>query len=123
MTVCVPAPGWRICTDVSQDWIFLRVVCSDPEADGCPPIAETAWSLAEKHGVIRLVIELEASAGISSYVIGQLLLLHKRCHLNGGVVRLCGVTADQYSVIKLMRLADRLPNYPSREAAVMGCRP
>jgi anti-anti-sigma regulatory factor len=122
MSVCVPAPGWRICAEVSREWMFLRVECSQSDADGSPPIAESAWSLAEAHAVNRLVVELDASALLSSYVIGQFLLLHKRCHLNGGVVRLCGLTGEQNSVIQLMRLAERLPNYASREAAVMGYR-
>jgi anti-anti-sigma regulatory factor len=122
MSVCVPAPGWQIRTDVSLEWIFLRVTCSDLEADGSPPIAETAWSLAEEHGVNRIVVELDASARLTSYLIGQLVLLHKRCYLAGGVVRLCGLSEQQFAVIQLMRLAERLPNYAGREAAVMGYR-
>jgi anti-anti-sigma regulatory factor len=123
MSVCVPAPGWQIRTDVSPDWIFLRVTCSEVEADGSPPIAETAWSLAEEQGVNRMVVELDESARLTSYLIGQLVLLHKRCYLDGGIVRLCGMSEPQYSVIQLMRLAERLPNYANREAAVMGYRP
>jgi anti-sigma B factor antagonist len=122
MSVCVPAPGWQISTDVSPEWIFLRVTCSGADADGSPPIAETAWSLAEEYRVNRLVVELDASTRLTSFLIGQLILLHKRCLLNGGVVRLCGMSVEHYSVIQLMRLADRLPNYADREAAVMGYR-
>jgi anti-anti-sigma regulatory factor len=122
MSVCVPAPGWQIRADASPEWIFLRVACLESNADASPPIAEFAWSLAERHGVNRMVLELDESARLSSYVIGQLLLLQKRCHLNGGVVRLCGLNEEQSSVLQLMRLAERLPNFRNREAAVMGYR-
>ena len=59
----------------------------------------------------------------SSYLVGQFILLHKRAHLSDGVMRLCGLTPENYRVIKLMQLANRFPNYSDREHAVMGYRP
>ena len=86
-------------------------------------MAETLWSLVEGHGIDRIVIELEDSTMVSSYLIGQLILLHKRSHLSGGVVRLCGFSSENYRVIEQMRLGQRFPNYETREDAVMGWGP
>ena len=122
MTVTIPAAGWQIFTDVSPEWLFLRLARCETEADSSPPIAESAWNLAAENGVKRLVVEIDDGTLLSSYLIGQLVLLHKRVVLNGGVLRLCGVSQQNYSIIELMRLSDRLPNYKNREAAVNGFR-
>jgi len=123
MAVSVPAHGWQIGTDVAPEWLFVRLERQHEQADPSPPIADTVWQTAQEHGLRRLVLELGEATRLSSYLIGQIVLLHKRFHLEGGVVRLCGLSEHDYSVIQLMQLADRLPNYPDREAAVMGYRP
>lgn len=117
------ADGWQIDVDRGPEWLFFRVRTSADVLGSAPPLAETMWSAAVDHHVDRLVVEFDAACLLSSFVVGQLVLLHKRAHLAGGVVRLCGLSDDQYRVIQAARLAERLPNYPDREAAVMGYRP
>lgn len=114
------APGWQFDVTNSTEWLFLRLQRLQAEAEACPPIAEKAWDLASEHHVKRLVFELDDDTMVTSYLIGQLVLLHKRVTLAGGVFRLCGFSADNYRVLQLMQLAGRLPNFRDRESAVMG---
>ena len=117
------AEGWRLELDFSSEWLFLRLYCHGYDAESSPPLAERAWSIAEQYDINRIVIEVDHETLLSSYLVGQFILLHKRAHLSDGVMRLCGLTPENYRVIELMHLSDRFPNYPDREHAVMGYRP
>lgn len=114
------APGWRLDADAGPEWLFVRIVRESREAASEPPLAESVWMLAERRGLQRIVLELDGGLLLTSYLIGQVVLLHKRVLLSGGLVRMCGVSAHNYRVLEHMRFADRFPNYPNREAAVMG---
>jgi anti-anti-sigma regulatory factor len=117
------AEGWRLELDFSTEWLFLRLYCDGYEAASSPPLAERAWSIAEQYDIKRIVIEVDHETLLNSYLIGQFLLLHKRAHLSDGVMRLCGLSPENYRVIKLMQFSDRFPNYTDREHAVLGYQP
>ena len=112
--------GWRLDVDISPEWLFLRLVRIEAECDPNPPLAERVWSVAEQHGVYRLVFELDAGLLLSSYLVGQMILLRKRAHLQGGVLRLCGLSETNREVLHILGLNEQFPNYGSREDAVMG---
>ena len=104
------ANGWQLSFDYSPEWLFIRVGNTGYEADSHPPLTETVWSLSEEHEIYRLVFELEDEALLNSYLIGQLILRHKRAHISGGVVRLWGLSPANYHVLEIMRLAGRFPD-------------
>jgi anti-anti-sigma regulatory factor len=116
------AADWKFQVDQSPEWLFVRVLHVGIDSVK-PQISETLWSLAGEQGINRLVIELGEAAWLTSYLIGQLMVLHKRAHLDGGTVRLCGISERNYQVLEMMQLTERFPNYPTREAAVMGHAP
>jgi anti-anti-sigma regulatory factor len=66
---------------------------------------------------------LEGQPSLSSSLLGQLVMLHKRLYTQGGVLRLCGLSPDQQQVICSSRLEGRFPAYQNREQAVWGHRP
>jgi anti-anti-sigma regulatory factor len=115
--------GWQVHVDEGPDWLFFRLLATSFEAEPPRPLAEVLWATASERGKNRLVLELADQALLTSYVVGQLAVLHKRTTLDGGVLRLCGMSDENYRVIQIMRLADRFPNYRTREAAVMGWQP
>lgn len=125
MTVDVSAAGWELATDLSPEWLFVRLVrrWEHAQYEPEPDVANLVWATAEQHGLKRIVFELDGNAPLTSFVIGQLILLHKRASLSDGVLRLSGLTAEHYHVLELMLLNDRFPNYASREDAVMGRTP
>lgn len=114
--------GWSLQIDESPEWWFVTIGVQ-PGETGEVGLAETLWDAAAEDGMRRFVIELNRSTLLTSILIGQLVLLHKRAWLESGVVRICGWSDVQYSVLEQMQLADRFPNYPTREAAVMGSAP
>jgi anti-anti-sigma regulatory factor len=117
------APHWVLHVDVGPEWLFFRLGKSSQDADPSPPLAQRAWDVLDEHHMYRAVVELESDVALSSHLIGQLVLLHKRCHRAGGVMRICGLNPIAYDVLKIMRLDERFPNYPSRQDAVMGNKP
>ncbi len=117
------APNWQLYVDVGPEWLFFRLGTSARNADTSPPLAERVWSIAEDNRIYRFVIELEPQVALTSHLVGQFVLLHKRSHQSGGVMRLCGLADANYQVLKIMQLHDRFPNYPTRNDAVMGYVP
>lgn len=115
--------GWQLQIDEGSEWLFFRLLQTSFESEPPRPLAEVLWAIASERGKNRLVLELAQGALLTSYIIGQLAILHKRVMLDGGVLRLCGLSDDNYRVLQMMRLAERFPNYRTREAAVMGWQP
>lgn len=121
------APGWHLEVERGPDWLYVRLRRPDAEADDTPPLAERLWWLLEEHFTRRLILELDELDVLCSYLIGQLVLLHKRIVVNGGMLRICGLSEDNQQVLRIARLGGRFPAYPDRHAAIMGrlgpCRP
>ncbi|MGD9855560.1 MAG: STAS domain-containing protein [Planctomycetaceae bacterium] len=115
--------GWRLDVDESPDWLFFRLIRSGDEYVPEPPLAEALWRIVEQRGPRRVVFEMVDGLMLTSFLVGQLVLLHKRAELVRGTFRLCGIAAHSYETLHMMGLAGRFPNYRSREDAVMGRAP
>jgi len=116
------ATDWRIEVDRGPEWLFFRVVSAgldEPKA----ALSRTLWATATESATNRIVVELADGVLLNSYLIGQLIVLHKRAHMEGGTVRLCALADHNLETLQMMRLGERFPNYASREAAVMGHYP
>ena len=111
--------NWWLDVEQGSEWLFFRLHPSDEE-EPIRSLAERVWAAAEEHSIYRFVIELSDQLLLTSALIGQLVLVHKRSHQKGGATRLCGLSPTNYQVIETMRLADRFPNYQSREQATQG---
>jgi anti-anti-sigma factor len=115
------AAGWGLDVDRGPDWIFVRV--HPRGVDDAPGLAESVWSVLEQNFVYRVVLELDDIALLHSAIIGQLVLLSKRVHTHGGLLRLCGVSDPNRSILRMCRLEGALPYFDNRGDAVMGYRP
>ncbi|MCL6503230.1 MAG: STAS domain-containing protein [Pirellulales bacterium] len=117
------AGGWSLHVERGPDWLFVRVVGrpETPEADAS--LAELLWSLLQQHFTWRLVLECDQLGPLSSALVGQLVLLHKRIASNSGLMRLCGLSDMDYQVLSTMRLDGRFPRFRDRVEAVLGYRP
>jgi anti-anti-sigma factor len=115
--------SWNVSVDRGPDWLFIRLEpTTQPPAD-YSTVAEQVWQVVQQHFIYRVVLELEGLTTFPSSLIGQLVLLHKRLHTQGGVLRLCGLSDQQEQAIQCSRLDARFPAYPNREQAVWGHRP
>ncbi len=117
------APGWELDVDRGPEWLFVRIRKPSQDASDTPQVAEQVWTLLQQHSICRLVLEMEQIEILRTYLIGQLVLLHKRISVCGGTMRLCGLSSQNQQVLRLCRLNDRFLPYSNREEAVMGRHP
>jgi anti-sigma B factor antagonist len=120
MVTAQVAAGWRLNVERGPDWIFVRL---QPAIDGDideASLAEKIWALLEQNFTYRLVLELDCVQLLQSYMIAQMVLLSKRIHSHGGMLRLCGLSPVNQQVLHVCRLEGCLPNYDDRGAAVKG---
>jgi anti-anti-sigma factor len=120
MVTAQVAAGWRLNVERGPDWIFVRL---QPAIDGDideASLAEKIWALLEQNFTYRLVLELDRVQLLQSYMIAQMVLLSKRIHSHGGMLRLCGLSPVNQQVLHVCRLDGCLPNYDDRGAAVKG---
>lgn len=117
------APGWELDVERGPDWVFVRLRGADlPDADASH-LAETVWQLMNQHFCHRVVLEMHEVRLLHSRLVGQLVLLHKRLsNTDGGVIRVCGLSPQNRSVLEMSRLDKRFPHYENREQAVMSHR-
>jgi anti-anti-sigma factor len=111
---------WDLDIDRGPDWVFVRL---RPAHDGGTEentLAAHVWSMLEQSFTYRLVLELESIDLLQSCLIAQLVMLSKRIHSHGGMLRLCGLSAVNQQVLHVCRLEGCLPNYENRGDAVMG---
>ncbi len=117
------AEGWKLDVDRGPDWIFVRPHAPKFLGGDEPGLADSVWNLLAQCFTYRAVVELDSLPLLNSPLIGQLVLLSKRVHSHGGVLRLCGVSAENRQVLHTCRLDGALPSFESRGDAVMGFRP
>jgi anti-anti-sigma factor len=113
-------PGWEANVERAADWLLVRLISHNQSASDTPPLADWLWARLEEQAVCRLVLELDQMAVLYSYVIGQLVLLHKRIVVHGGTLRLCGLSPHNQQVLHFCRLDDRFSLYPGRAEALRG---
>ena len=117
----VLAPGWECEVERGPDWLFLRLArVDDSNAAYLVPLAERVWEALGQHQTYRLVLELGELRLLHSYLIGQLLLLARRVHGAGGVLRISELSESNRQVLLMCRLEGLLPVYPNRWDAVRG---
>lgn len=109
--------------DLGPDWIFVKPVGADLRNAEFSGFAEAVWRLLEQADLHRVVLELELLPILRSLLIGELVMLHKRVHAHGGLLRICGLSDNNHEVLRISRLDSRFPQYANRGAAVMGHMP
>ena len=117
------APEWSLDIDRGPDWLFIHLSPPASGESGEAPIAEMVWKALEQCFCYRVVLELDNVDYLRSWMIGELVRLHKRVTTNGGMLRLCGVSKNAETVLRICQLSDRFPAYRNRNDAVMGYRP
>jgi anti-anti-sigma factor len=116
------AGGCELDVERGPDWLLVRVASLDEAEPDGPQLAERVWRLLQQHFTYRLVLELDQIRLLTSRLIAQLVQLHGRIEKQSGVLRLCGLSAQNREVLHTCRLDDRLTAYQDRKAAVMGCQ-
>ena len=110
---------WGVDVDRGPDWLFMRLRPGNGAPEG---VADKLWSLANRHFVYRLVLEMNDLDMLPSHLMGQLIVLQKRVLQHDGALRLCGLSDSCARALHFCRLDQALPNYQNREDAVLGER-
>jgi anti-anti-sigma factor len=116
-------PEWTMDIDRGPDWLFIRLSPPRHGDTGEIPLAEMIWQKLEQCFCYRVVLELNDVSFLRSWMIGELVRLHKRVASQGGMLRLAGLSHEAETVLRICRLTDRFPAYRDRTEAVMGYRP
>lgn len=111
--------SWGVDVSRGPDWLFLRLHPGSVEPNG---VADQLWSLANRHFIYRLVLEMEDVDMLPSRLMGQLVTLQNRVMQRQGALRLCGLSDQCERAIRACRLEKALPNFDCREDAVLGGR-
>jgi anti-anti-sigma factor len=115
--------GLQLDVERGPDWIFIRPHPPEGSWGEAPALAEAVWAILEQSFTYRVVLELDQLALLRSCLIGQLVLLAKRVHSHDGLLRVCGLSPQNYDVLAASRLNTILPNYHDRSEAIMASRP
>ncbi len=115
--------SWCYTIARGPDWLFCRLHPADGSGNGPIDLAAEVWNLMQQHLVDRVVLEMDEVARLTSDLIGQLVLLHKRVHAKGGIMRLSGLADVNQQVLRMAQLEDRFPRYVRRDDAIRGSVP
>jgi len=115
--------GWQLEMERGPDWLFVRLDAASHAAHPPADLAESIWRLLRQHFTNRLVLEMDDLPILCSELIGQMVILHKRIYMDGGLMRVCGLSEGHRLALRSCRISDRFPSYRNREDAVMGHRP
>jgi anti-anti-sigma factor len=117
------APEWSVDIDRGPDWLFIRLRPPHHGDTGEIGLAEMIWKKLDQSFCHRVVLELDEVTFLRSWMVGELVKLHKRLASQGGMMRICGLSEANADVLRTCRLGDRFPAYRTRTDAVMGHRP
>src|SRR5688572_25684276 len=101
------ASGWSFDVDRGPDWVFVRLREDGASSTPQPPLADTLLEVLKRHFAHRLVVEMDEVTLLRSFVLGQLLQVHKQVQTQGGIMRLCGLSESNQQVLQAMRLDGR----------------
>jgi hypothetical protein len=112
--------GLELNVDRGPNWLFVKLRMKNSPHVAVPNLADKLWSIASRHFIYRLVLELEELDELPSGVMGQLILLQERLSQCGGALRICGLSPECEESLQSFHMTSALPNHASREEAVMG---
>lgn len=110
--------NWRATIDQAGDW---RVVRFHQPQDGATVVYDLADALWRQLGApppTKILIEMDDIHFLSSSVMGELVRLHKRLAVSGGLLHLCNLRPECREALHITRLDRVLPTFDSRDEAL-----
>jgi len=111
--------GLEMEVDRGPNWLIVKLRC-DERIDGATQIVDELWSIASRHFIYRLVLELEELESLPSGFMSQLVMLQERLAQCDGALRICGLSPECEEALLNCQLESALPNHATLEEAVMG---
>ncbi len=116
------ALGWSLDVEQDAEWLLLSIRPPDREfPPACPKtLAAEVWALLTKRNLKSIVLRMQFVRFLNSELLGQLVVLHKRVHANGGICRLAGLTVENQQVLQIAQLDGRFPQISNAHEAIAG---
>lgn len=111
--------GLKLSVDRGPNWLFVKLRSKDALPRRVPPIADGLWSIATRHFIYRVVLELDELDSLPPGMMAQMVLLQERLSQCGGALRLCGMSDECLETLHDCHLNTTLWNYSSRTEALM----
>ncbi len=70
--------------DRGPNWLFVKLRPQRHFAEDVPHVADELWSIASRHFIYRLVLELEEIDQLPAELVDQLVILQERLAQCGG---------------------------------------
>jgi hypothetical protein len=112
--------GLKLSVDRGPNWLFVKLRPTRNWKEVLPHLADELWSIASRHFIYRLVLELEELKSLPPGLMEQLVLLHDRLAESDGALRICGLSAKCAEALCDAGLDAALPNHSTRDAAIHG---
>jgi anti-anti-sigma regulatory factor len=119
MVQAYAVPGWHFEVDRGPDWLFVRPRPLGADASSAE-LGEQLWSLLEQSLTHRLVLELADVDRLDAKLVKQLLWLREQIQGHDGILRLCGLSAQNEAFLRTYDHSGSIAHYGDRESAVMG---
>jgi anti-anti-sigma regulatory factor len=111
---------WNLEVDRGPDGLWVRIVGPARGTLDRSSLADSLWSLLERHFVYRLVLDVEALDVCDDCLVEQLTDLCERISEHDGMLRLCGLSPRNRKALDRCESKGCIPCYRDREEAVMG---
>jgi hypothetical protein len=112
--------GFKLTVDRGPNWLFVRLRPNRRFAEDVPQVADELWSIASRHFIYRIVLELEELDRMPPALVEQLVILQERLLQCDGSLRICGLSDECVAKLRGSQLDVALPNYATRQEAVLG---
>jgi hypothetical protein len=117
-----PAPRWTLELHRGPDCLLVKIRARGEGTRGGRGLAARIWRLLEQHFTYRLFVELDEIDGLDPHLIRQLVALARRVAAHGGMLRLCGLSPQDYRRLPASGWGGILPAYRHRDDAIFGQR-
>ncbi|MEN1681778.1 MAG: STAS domain-containing protein [Planctomycetota bacterium] len=108
--------GWRATFEQAYDWLCIRL--HPPGGPGQWRLAERLWAEIQCVHGRRVVLEMDEVSFFPSALMGELVRLHKRLAMAGGVLHLSALQPHPHEAMHMSRLDEVLPCFASRTEAM-----
>ena len=112
--------GFNLSVDRGPNWLFVKLRPKRRFQARLSRVADQLWSIATRHFIYRVVLELEELNTLPANMIEQLVLLQERLVQCDGALRICGLSPGCSEKLREQEPDVALPSYATRQAAVLG---
>jgi hypothetical protein len=118
-SIMTPLAAGAYCrVDRGPNWLFVKasreLIAETEPRDLCDDL----WSIAERHFVYRIVLEMEEAEDLPEEMSAELSEFEQRLADHGGALRICGLNDQCQQTLAGSHLGSSLKNHSSRLAAV-----